>query len=317
VKKKDIYEPSLELAEEVKKGYANLQPKDELFDMKRADEMMDGAIDIHCLSGPDSSATRPWNEIDLGIEACTWGMAAVVFKANGYCSTARSAFLAQQVVNKWAADNNRKSTQLIGGVILNNAVGGLNPHAVEASAKIGGKFVWTPSADAWWHRKLTGQGGGIKVLDEDEKVLPALKDIFSIATRYDLVVGMCHQNTKERLLMIDACRDAGVKRILLIHPQQPSNKMTIDQMKVAAKKGAYMGIYCCDFHPPFFDWNETLDIIKEVGPASVILGTDLGNFKWPHPVDSFRRYIALLLDKGVNEKDVEQMAKINPRNLIN
>ena len=224
--------------------------------------------------------------------------------------------LAQTVIDNWAKENNRTSTRTLGGVILNNAVGGLNPYAVETSAKIGGKFVWTPSNDSWWHRKLTGHGGGIEVLDEHDRVLPALEEIFRIASAYDLVLGICHQNTKERLIMIDAANEAGVKRIVLIHPQQPVNKMTIEQMKMAAAKGAYMGIYCCDFHPPFFDWDETLQIIKELGPDSIVLGTDLGNFKWPPPVESFRRYLALLLYQGVPDKDVEKMAKINAQNLI-
>jgi len=42
----------------------------------------------------------------------------------------------------------------------------------------------------------------------------------------------------------------------------------------------------------------------------------LGNFKWPHPIEGFKRFLALLLDKGVAEKDVEKMAKTNPNQLI-
>jgi len=93
---------------------------------------------------------------------------------------------------------------------------------------------------AW---KLTGQGGGINVITDDNKIVPELEEIFRIAAKYDMVVGMCHQSTKERFIMIDAAREAGVRRMELIHPQQPSNKMTIDQMKQAALKGAYTGLF--------------------------------------------------------------------------
>ena len=312
----DIFEASLELGDEVKENYGKLQPKSGRFDMRRADAMLEGSIDVHCLSGPCAAATRPWNEAELGVDACSRGMAALVFKCNSYCCTTRSAYVAQQAVDQWAKENGKKSTRLVGGIILNNTVGGLNPYAVEVHAKIGARYVWTPSVDASWHRKLTGQGGGIDVITEDNKVVPELEEIFQIAAKYDMVVGMCHQNTKERFVMIDAAREAGVKRMELIHPQQPSNKMTIDQMKEAAAKGAYTGLFCCDFYPPFFDWDESLQIIKEVGADNIVLGTDLGNFKWPHPIEGFKRFIALLLDKGVPEKDVEKMAKTNAHNLI-
>ncbi len=202
-----IKEPSLDCADEVRKGYGNLQPKNGLFDYKRAIDMMDGSIDVHCLSGPCAAATRPWDEIDLGLEACKNGMAAVVFKSNSYCATTRCTRLAQKVVDDWAEKNNRKSPRLFGGIILNAAAGGLNPAAVEVHAKIGGKYVWTPSVDASWHRKLTGQGGGYDVITSDNKVVPALEEIFRIAAKYDMVVGMCHQNTKERFIMIDAARE--------------------------------------------------------------------------------------------------------------
>ena len=36
----------------------------------------------------------------------------------------------------------------VGSIVLNTSVGGLNPDAVEASAKLGAKVVWMPTQDA-------------------------------------------------------------------------------------------------------------------------------------------------------------------------
>ena len=110
----NIFEASLELKDETRENYNKLQPKNGLFDILRADAMLEGSIDCHCLAGPCAAATRPWNEAELGIDACSRSMAALVFKCNSYCCTTRSSYVAQKAVDKWAAENGRKPTRMVG-----------------------------------------------------------------------------------------------------------------------------------------------------------------------------------------------------------
>ncbi len=286
-----------------------------LFDLAIGDRLIQGAIDTHIHTAPCAGASRPLDGIDIGIQACEEGMEAVVYKSFGQPSSSE-AYLCQKVVNQWAKEHNKKPTKIIGGVVLNHSVGGLNPEAVYVAARIGGRFVWTPNVDAAHLTKIIEQPHGIEVLDENDKVVPELLEVFELIKEYDLVLTLSHQSTKERFILIDTAREIGIERILLVHVFQPLTKMNIEQMKIAVSKGAYLEHCCLDLQPQCNPWDEFVAAVKEVGAEHFILGTDLGNWVFPPPVASFKLFLSLCVDYGIPEADVEKMAKINAKNLI-
>jgi hypothetical protein len=285
------------------------------FDVDRAWKLLEGAIDDHVHSGPDAYMPTPFDEIELSRQACKVGMRAVVFKCHSMPS-ARSTYLVQKVVNEWAEQNNKKKIDIFGGVVLNYCVGGLNPEAVSTSYRVGGRFVWLPNLDASFHRKVMGTPGGIEVLDENDRIVPELREIFAMIAEVDMVLSLGHQSAKERFILIDEAKKAGIKRIELIHPNQVTNKMTVEQMKIAADKGAYIGYYCTNFRPLQWSWDEFLQVYKTVGPDRIIAASDGGIFMSPAPVEALRLYITGMLVRDVPDKDVEKMVKTNPANLI-
>ncbi len=284
-----------------------------LFDLARVDRLMKGAVDTHIHSTPDAYRTHLWDEAELGIRACEMGMGAVVCKCFS-SPTARSARLAQKVVDGWAKGHGKESTKVVGGVVLGYAVGGLNPEAVRCSARIGGKFVWTPGVDSSHNHKMIGQPGGIEVINGD-KVVPELREVFSLVTRYDMVLSLCHHNTRERFIMIDDAKEEGVRRIVIVHPLQTWVKMSIDQMKIAASKGAYLELDCEALEPEAF-WNERVEMIKEVGADHIVIGTDCGSWKYPPPATQYRAFLCKLLQSGIPEAQLEKIARLNPNKLI-
>ena len=318
----DIRELSYELIEQVRTRYkghgwdtAKWDPDTPILDFERVYRALRGSIDTHVLPGPDGWVNRPLDDIDIAIEACKVGMGGVVYK--GMDSTVRSARLAQKVVDQWAKEHGKESPKIIGGVTLGTLVGGLNPEAVRWSAKIGGKFVWTPVNDSSHTRKLWGLTGGIEVIGKDDKVLPELREIFRIIAKYDLVLAFSHQSSRERLIMIDDAKEEGVKRMLIVHATESIVKMSIEQMKMAAEKGAYIELCCLDFNPIELIWDEWLEIIKEVGADHIILATDAGNYHCgANPTIQYTALLGRLLEFGVSDEDVEKMTKINPRKLI-
>lgn len=288
-----------------------------LFDYNRVLKLMEGAIDVHIHSGPEAYATRSGDELEFTFQACRAGMKAVVYKCHSTSST-RSAQIAQKVVNQWAEENHRKKIDAFGGVVLNYPVGGLNPEAVVCNFKLGGKYVWTPSLDASHHHRVMGQLGGIEVIDENKNILPELKEIFSLIAETDMVLGLCHQTVEERLIMIDAARKAGIKRIELVHPLLSVSKMTAEEIKTAVGSGGvYVGLYCWSQRPPWFSgWDEVMEVLKVIGPEHIVLGTDVGMFTEVVPVEAMRTFIAEMLVRGVPDKDVERMVKTNPTELL-
>ncbi len=286
-----------------------------VFDFSRAYRLMEGAIDTHIHPGPDTFNARPYDDFDIAVAACEMGMGAVVLKCLSG-STARSTRLVQRMVDQWAKEHSRKSIKVIGGLVLGHYCGGLNPEAVRVTAKFGGKFIWTPIIDSIHHQRTHGIPGGIEVIGDDGKVLPKLAEILEIIAENDLVLSIGHHSTRERFIILDAAIEAGVKRIEIVHPFQPYVKMTIDQAKMAADKGAYIGHYCCGFDPLIWSLEETIQAIKTIGADHIVLGTDCGNWKLPPPAENYRRYLGVLLEAGIPEADVEKMAKLNAQKLI-
>jgi hypothetical protein len=103
-----------------------------------------GVIDIHAHVAPESAIfnfKRAFDAIEAAQIARIYGMRGIVLKVH-YTETASWAYLVSQMV---------PGVEVFGGVVLNKAVGGINPVAVEAMAGVPGgrgRIVYMPTMDA-------------------------------------------------------------------------------------------------------------------------------------------------------------------------
>jgi hypothetical protein len=170
--------------------------------------------------------------------------------------------------------------------------------------------------DASFHRKVFGQEGGIEVLDENDRLVPELMEILEMVKEGDMMLSICHQSTKERFAITDVAHKMGIKRIEIVHPTQMVSKMTVEQMKTAADKGAHISFYCVNFAPDQWSWDVFLEAIRVVGADRLIAGTDCGHFGLPQPTDGMRMFITEMMLHGVSDADIEKMVKKNPAKLL-
>src|ERR1700674_4932855 len=92
-------------------------------------QSLNGVIDIHAHSDPDSTA-RSIDAIDLAKLAKARGMRGLVLK-NHYESTAALAYIVRKEV---------PGIEVFGGIDLNLTVGGMNPAAVARMAMMKGGY---------------------------------------------------------------------------------------------------------------------------------------------------------------------------------
>ncbi len=323
---KEVYEPSLEKViigkplRNPNRGYAKFDEPFRDFNYGLADEILQqGGIDLHIHAGPCAYVKRPYGEDEIAIEASKYGMRAVVFKDHATPTAGRKIYI-QRIVDKWAEEHGKKSTEVLGGVVLNYPVGGLNPAAVDVCSRLGGKFVWTPSIHSSHHYKVEGVNKpGISVLDERDKVVSPLREIFDIVAQKDMVLVLGHASVKERFVMIDTAKSQGVKRILIDHPSWWLNKATVDQQAEMARKGAYIGLYYCAVVPNISNLvepGEVYDVVEKIPNEQIVGGTDLAAIGHPHPVDGMRKLIHLMLYGGIPRNIVEKVFVQNPAKLI-
>ena len=321
----DVVEESLtpEWVERARMSYRTVELLGEAGNITEADvaPLLKGAIDIHVHGYPDALVDAGWDFTETCRAAYDAGMRAICCKSM-YSDTAPMAYFVQQIIDQYARNTGREPGRfrVFGGVVLNYSAGGLNPVAVRTSLKLGGKCVWMPSHDAAHHRRVLGVPGGIEVLTEEGELRPEMLEIFRMVADHEAILDTCHLGTRERYIVIEEARKAGVERILVTHPQYSVNRASPEQQVEMARRGGYIGLFMYaavpHFNNPDIDREEVLEIIKQVGPEHLVMATDFGSMLNPPPVEGMKLYVRLLLAMGVGREDIETMVKRNPAWLL-
>ena len=282
---------------------------------------VEGLIDFHLHSAPDVFG-RAFDDEEAGIVYRDNGIEAVVMKSHVVATADRAWLLRKHVPNMKA----------FGGVVLNAAVGGINPDAVQWMWRMQGRFgrvVWFPTFDADHHVKHFKDGPeGIKVLGSDGNVLPAVREVLKICAQQKLVVCTGHLSPAESLAVARAAREAGCDRVVITHAEFEVVHLSLEEMKQAAALGAKMEI--CAMGPlmgpnAHLTWmrswrqvpyKESAERIKAVGAEHFLLATDLGQTGNPSPPDGYKLLVGGLLAEGITKEQIRVMGREVPGRLL-
>lgn len=269
-----------------------------------------GAIDVHVHSYPDDRP-RSIHAIDVAKLADSRGMRAIVLK-NHYESTAGTAYLVRQVV---------PGIEVFGGIALNRTVGGINPAAVEHMTRVSGgwgRVVWMPTFDAENQVRTAKENRPYVSVSRDGELLPEVKSVIALVAKHNLVLATGHSTPAEVLMLLRDARQQGVRQMIVTHAINTPVLMNAAQMKEAASLGAF--IEFVGGAPEGQGAAARLDgiakAIKEVGVASSILSSDLGQQGNPLPPDGLGTYIQALRARGFSDRDLDTMSKQNPARLL-
>ena len=280
---------------------------------------LEGMIDFHVHSGPDSF-TRSVSDVEIARIAKNRGMAALVFK-NHFTMTADRAWLAERLTGQ----------RCYGGIVLNRAVGGLNDEAIRRMVSFSGgrgKVVWLPTFDAENHVKRFREDRPFVSVIKNGKPVPELKSIFELVVDHSLVLETGHSSADECLILINAARKAGVKKILVTHAMADPIGMTIDQMKQAAKMGAKLEcVWLTNLTGPkshlasMRHWRpvttqDYAKAIRAVGVEHFVLASDLGQYLNPIPTDGIKAFVLGLREAGFNDREIDTVCRKNPAALL-
>ncbi|AZG07059.1 hypothetical protein EGT29_03795 [Pigmentiphaga sp. H8] len=293
----------------------------------RVENLVQGAIDLHCHSGPSVMA-RYLDHLEAMREASEAGLKAVLLKDHYYSATPVTYLLNKHFSNL--------GVLMLSGVPLNNSVGGLNVHAVEHGIKLGARLVWMPTFSSANHidhhkqdHKFTEKFPQTKkkmidpvpltVLDAGGRLKEEVKDILDLIAEADVVLSAGHLHISEIWPLFDEARKRGVKRLLVNHPTYVVDA-TLDDMKVLARDGVYMEHSMCMWVPgskfKFYEPEFLRQIIEAGTVDRTILGSDLGQQGNPRIVDGFRHVIRTCLDLGYTEAEVRKMTSTNASALM-
>lgn len=280
-----------------------------------------GAIDFHVHSDPDVFG-RSMDDIDIAVLAKRKGMRALVLK-NHVTMTADRAALVMKVV---------PGIEIYGGIVLNYAVGGINPAAVEWMHRMfgrRGKVVWLPTFDADNHIKtlVDPKGAGI-VVAPGGVVTPQVEQVLKIIARENLVLATGHIHAAEVVAVVKRAKELGVENILITHALTNIPGLSMEQIRQVTRMGAFIE-YCFlqsmtgpdAQHAWMKHWTkvslkDVARVVAEIGANSLVLSSDLGQHgNMTHP-DAMEDMITGLLKEGVSQADIDLMVKKNPARLL-
>ena len=282
-------------------------------------EVLADAIDVHVHAFPDPLIDTGWDQVQVTKAATEAGMHGCLFKAHTFPTAATVPFV-NQAVEAWAKERDLRPAHAYGSIVLNKYVGGLYPESVEMAARLGARCVWLPSHDNIHHHQVLGEPGGIELLDEEDKPVEALREIFALVAENDMALDPCHSGTKDRFVVIKEAKKAGVKRFVITHPNWNVTKMTLDQQVELSKLGAYMTLFAYgdipNFNNPNCDPLYALEAIRRIGPEHLIIASDLGTVVNVPPVEGLKLFVRILLASGIAKQDICRMCVDNPHSLL-
>jgi Family of unknown function (DUF6282) len=287
--------------------------------------VLKGGIDLHVHPAP-SPLPRRIDAVEAAQAAESIGMRAIVVKSHHHSTVTDVLALGR--------DLNGLPVRVFGGIALNSAVGGLNPHAVDLALKLGGRIVWFPTIASPQHIAHHAAHPDLKfpklavhvreerpvdVLDESGVLREEVHDIIGLIKEHDAILASGHMAPDRILAVFEAAHAAGVSKLLVNHPNFVV-EATHEQGCRFVELGAVIEHSLCmyDDRSSFYNWDidVLLGWISAVGADRSTLGSDLGQMKNPLPSEAFTNIVGQLLDAGLSEADLEAMVRRNPARLL-
>ncbi len=296
-------------------------------DTSTIEGLLEGAFDTHIHSAPDV-LPRKFNDLELAERFKARHMGGFVLKSHYICTADRATLINQLY----------PEIQAFGAIAMNNSVGGLNPLALDIAGRLGTRVCFLPSVDnaneleaiagqrdesklPYWmsiarEMRALGIAGNFLNVTENGKVTEATRQCLEIVAKHDMVLATSHIRPSEMVPVVKAARDAKVQRIVITHPEFPTTLLIIDQQKELASLGAYFERCFTTPNTGKISWEQVYANIREVGPSTTILATDLGQSTAPFPDEGLAIWAERLLDNGFTENEYRQMVRDNPAQLL-
>jgi hypothetical protein len=294
---------------------------------ERAREVVRGGYDMHVHIDPDF-VPRIIDDIGLARRCLELGLAGFQMKSH-YNSTAERARTVNAAV---------PGVRAIGAIVLNQAVGGINALAVEIAAREGARTVWMPTVNSinemeevhsfapgapmpvWMKFEVSLREAGVApdpvaVLDHDGKLLSTVEDVIEVATRHQLVLATGHLARNEIFAVVEGALAAGIRDVVVTHPEFPSQNLSLEEQSELARHGALLERCFTTPYTGKVAWEHVFDGVRATGVENNVLSTDLGQVFNPPVEDGLALFADKFLEAGFSEEEVHTMTVTNTRRL--
>ena len=153
------------------------------------------------------------------------------------------------------------------------------------------------------------------VVDQQGNLLAQTLEVIEVAARHQLVLATGHLARGEIFAVVEGALAAGVKDVVVTHPEFPSQNLSLEDQAALAQQGALLE-RC--YTTPFtgkVPWQHVFDGVRATGVENNVLSTDLGQVFNPPVEDGLALFVDQFLQAGFTEEEVQTMAVKNTRRL--
>jgi len=294
----------------------------------RGRELVRGGYDLHIHVAPDVPA-RIVDDVTLAHRFAEAGLAGFGLKSH-YTSTAERARIVSGVA---------PGVRAIGTITLNWAVGGMNALAVEIAAREGARIVWMPTVDSpaetagrrepqpgdkvpQWAKlqhELRGLGFSIEaveVTDDAGELRPETWLVLETIARHDLILATAHLGRDDTFAVVDGAFTAGVKTVVITHPEFTCQNFSIDDQVALADRGCLIERCLTTPYSGKTTYEHVFEGVRAVGIERNFFSSDCGNPDYPPVEDGLAIWADELLGAGFSEEEIRTMVVESSRRLV-
>jgi hypothetical protein len=279
--------------------------------------LLEGRYDLHIHPAP-SLQRRKFTALEAVRLADEAKMAGVLFLDHTYNTT-----MMADTINEMGY-----KAKAFGTIILNEAVGGLNPSVVEIAVDLGTRQIQMPTYSSKGHFNAYGDNQKIfpykkrvkpyYILDEKSRLINEVEDILALIKDTDCFLGSGHLTTLELDVLIRRAKELGCK-VLANSVSTDMPGYPLEAQKQWAGDTIYMEHdYMALTEVP--DRTTHVDTIVEqiraVGADRCVLGSDAGSMMLPDNVGAMKDFITRLVEAGLGDKEIDTMTRNNPKILL-
>jgi hypothetical protein len=284
------------------------------------DDMLAGAVDCYVHGSPDPIARR-CDDIGLARECAAARYAAAVHRHHFACTAGR-------------AELARTATgfALLGALVLGDAVGGINPTAVELALRAGAAWISLPTLSSGVFRAslrskpasvrgALGLGPGVlRLLDDRDRLRPEVRSVIELARAHDAVLGLGYGDAGELRAAVQEAGRSGPAMVLTYPHIAGLSASAVAEL--LALGDCYLELCAYRLHPAGpagggeAPLREALRLLEAVGADRTVLSSDGGIAGAPSPPALLAFGIRQLAESGVPLSVLRRLVQDNPRRLL-
>jgi hypothetical protein len=153
----------------------------------------------------------------------------------------------------------------------------------------------------------------VAVVDADGVVLAEARAILDLVARHGMTLATGHLDAREIVAVVKAAVAAGVRQVVVTHPEFTSQRLPVGVQQELADLGALLERCFTTPHTGKVTWQLLMDNIRAVGPAHSVLSSDLGQPFNPPVEDGLALMADQLLGAGFTDDEIHSMTVVNSR----